>query len=135
MENLEKVFRLKKKYFILQHTCSSKESATLANRLIEGQVLNAQYAEESYQLKRDNSTFKKQIDEINQSLTIKQISSSNLPPITNNDELEMLHERINSLTAVRLAFEMIFIIPISLQRKIVDYKIHLIPKSLPYKKN
>lgn len=39
-----------------------KESETLANRLIEGQISNAQYAEESYQLKRENCALKKQIN-------------------------------------------------------------------------
>lgn len=115
MENLEKVFHSffeKKKSLILQRTssCSSKESATLANRLIEGQVLNAQYAEESYQLKRENSTYKKQIEEINQSLAMKptslEISSSNLLQTSNHNELEILHERIDCLAAVRISFEM-----------------------------
>ena len=87
-------------------SCSSKESATLANRLIEGQVLNAQYAEESYQLKRENCTLKKQIEEINQSMTIKKTSIEN-PSCSsaspNPNELELLHESINRLIAVRIS--------------------------------
>lgn len=81
----------------------SKESATLANRLIEGQVLNAQYAEESYQLKRENCTLKKQIEEINQSMTMKKTSIENPSDslqTSNPNELELLHQTINSLTDV-----------------------------------
>ncbi|CAF1058626.1 unnamed protein product [Didymodactylos carnosus] len=42
------------------------ESANLANRLIHGQVTNAQNAEELYQLKRENCNLKKQCDELKQ---------------------------------------------------------------------
>ena len=71
--------------------------------------MNAQYAEESYQLKRENSTLKKQIEEINQSLLMKQTSlepsSSHLLQTSNHNELEVLHERIDSLAAVCISFE------------------------------
>jgi cyclophilin family peptidyl-prolyl cis-trans isomerase len=81
-----------------------KESENLANRLIEGQVLNAQYAEESYQLKRENSTLKKQIEDINQlnNITIER-KNSNLSDFiitSNNNELEILNETVNRLSAV-----------------------------------
>ncbi len=87
-----------------------KESATLANRLIEGQVLNAQYAEESYQLKQENSTLKKQIEEINRwnvknnnnIIQTKNRNSSDFIVTSDNNELEILHETINRLSAVSL---------------------------------
>ncbi|CAF3841185.1 unnamed protein product [Rotaria magnacalcarata] len=82
-----------------------KESATLANRLIEGQVLNAQYAEESYQLKRENYTAKKQLDEILQQNNDKTTSSTkteNSSDFSNvsddQEELGNLRETINRLT-------------------------------------
>ncbi|CAF3543864.1 unnamed protein product [Adineta steineri] len=89
-----------------------KESATLANRLIEGQVLNAQYAEESYQLKRENCTLKKQIDEINclninnnhntyinnNTIETKNLNSSDFLVTSNNNELDVLRETVNRLT-------------------------------------
>jgi hypothetical protein len=85
-----------------------KESENLANRLIEGQVLNAQYAEESYQLKRENCTLKKQIEDknnpnIDQTTTI----NSNQNPTdfyVLYKELETLRETVNRLTAVCFAF-------------------------------
>ncbi|UJR14631.1 hypothetical protein I4U23_001625 [Adineta vaga] len=77
-----------------------KESATLANRLIEGQVLNAQSAEESYQLKRENCTLKKQLDEKNivNNNKITTATTSNSNAISNEKELEMLHETVEKLT-------------------------------------
>ncbi|CAF1505006.1 unnamed protein product [Rotaria sp. Silwood1] len=82
-----------------------KESATLANRLIEGQVLNAQYAEESYQLKRENYNFKKQLEEHNNqninNTTIKDNNqnSTNMTTISHdNEELETLYETVQKLT-------------------------------------
>ncbi|CAF3719685.1 unnamed protein product [Rotaria sp. Silwood1] len=82
-----------------------KESATLANRLIEGQVLNAQYAEESYQLKRENYNFKKQLEEHNNqninNTTIKDNNqnSTNITTISHdNEELETLYETVQKLT-------------------------------------
>jgi hypothetical protein len=81
-----------------------KESVTLANRLIEGQVLNAQYAEESYQLKRENCNLKKQIEEINNlnnnTTETKNNNSSDFLITSNNNELEVLHETVNRLSAV-----------------------------------
>jgi hypothetical protein len=76
--------------------------------LIEGQVLNAQYAEESYQLKRENSTLKKQIEDINQlnNITIER-KNSNLSDFiitSNNNELEILNETVNRLSAVCFFF-------------------------------
>jgi hypothetical protein len=88
-----------------------KESENLANRLIEGQVLNAQYAEESYQLKRENCTFKKQIEDknnpnIDQTISIN--SNQNPPDFyVLYKELETLHETVNKLTAVGLDFSSI----------------------------
>ena len=76
-----------------------QESETLANRLIEGQILNAQYAEESYQLKRENCTLKKQREDPERSPSIDQSSS---PPDFHNlyQELETLRETVNRLTLV-----------------------------------
>ncbi|CAF0893319.1 unnamed protein product [Rotaria sordida] len=88
-----------------------KESLTLANRLIEGQVLNAQYAEESYQLKRENCTLKKQIEEFYHSNNnnnnnnnhdsnnqTKNINSSDFLVKSNDNELEILQETIDRLS-------------------------------------
>ncbi|CAF0835245.1 unnamed protein product [Adineta steineri] len=81
-----------------------KESATLANRLIEGQVSNAQYAEESYQLKRENCTLKKQVDEkisqnSNKIIPQNNIQNSSDSTVTSNDEeLEALRGTIDKLT-------------------------------------
>lgn len=95
------IFFCNKKSFVL------KESATLANRLIEGQVLNAQYAEESYQLKRENYTFKKQLEELNNKnieITQAKANEQNSIDITlvskDKEELEKLRETINKLTSV-----------------------------------
>ncbi|CAF1539373.1 unnamed protein product [Adineta ricciae] len=73
-----------------------KESATLANRLIEGQVSNAQYAEESYQLKRENCTLKKQLDEKLKNATFSS-SGHNSVQLTSPTELEMLRETVEKL--------------------------------------
>jgi len=70
--------------------------------------LNAQYAEESYQLKRENCTLKKQIEDknnpnIDQTTTI----NSNQSPsdfYVLYKELETLRETVNRLTAVGFAF-------------------------------
>ncbi len=84
--------------------CFEKESETLANRLIEGQVLNAQYAEESYQLKRENCTLKKQIEDKNNPNSdqiITQNSNQNPPDLKALcSELETLRETVNRLTIV-----------------------------------
>jgi hypothetical protein len=79
-----------------------QESETLANRLIEGQILNAQYAEESYQLKRENRSLKRQLGDkdnpdIDQSVTSSD-DNQNFHMIY--DELETLRETVNRLTAV-----------------------------------
>jgi septal ring factor EnvC (AmiA/AmiB activator) len=66
--------------------------------------LNAQYAEESYQLKRENCTLKKQIEEINllnnNTNSTKNSNSSDFLVQPNNNELEVLHETVNRLSAV-----------------------------------
>lgn len=77
---------------------NSKESATLANRLIEGQVSNAQYAEESYQLKRENNSLRKQLEEF---LT----KSSGEIIQSNENELKMLRESVEKLNEVRFLIE------------------------------
>ncbi|CAF3962560.1 unnamed protein product [Rotaria magnacalcarata] len=90
-----------------------KESVTLANRLIEGQVLNAQCAEESYLLKLENSTLKKQIEELNHLNTdtnnnnhsnnnyaqTKTRDSSDFVVESDDNELEILQETVNRLSA------------------------------------
>ena len=75
--------------------------------MIEGQVLNAQYAEESYQLKRENNTLKKQIEEMNQlnnnnNITVqrKNSQSSDFLVTSHNNELDVLHETVDRLDAV-----------------------------------
>ncbi len=71
--------------------------------------MNAQYAEESYQLKRENCTLKKQIEnkdnlDIDQSVTSSDDNqnSSNFHVIY--EELEALRETVNQLTIVRFLF-------------------------------
>lgn len=75
--------------------------------MIEGQVLNAQSAEELYQLKRDNITLRRQIDE----LTSRQLEQSNQATpaqshsspeliVSNEEELENLRQTIHRLTTV-----------------------------------
>ena len=83
-----------------------KESETLANRLIEGQVSNAQYAEESYQLKRENCTLKKQI-EGKENPNIDQILIPNGQQTSQDftalyEELEILRESVNKLSEVKI---------------------------------
>jgi len=68
-----------------------KESATLANRLIEGQVLNAQYAEESYQIKRENTSLKKQLEEQ------RTIETSDFIISPNENETDVLRETVQRL--------------------------------------
>ena len=87
-----------------------QESATLANRLIEGQIMNAQHAEESYQLKRENCSLKHQIDEtaslstqppVTSSSSSNPRSSSDFLVTTNdNNEVEILRETVNRLSTV-----------------------------------
>jgi hypothetical protein len=85
---------------------SEKESATLANRLIEGQVLNAQYAEESYQLKRENATLKKQLGQMNNQTIIENnhTNPSDFNLVSNNEELESLRETVERLSDVSFYF-------------------------------
>jgi polyhydroxyalkanoate synthesis regulator phasin len=70
--------------------------------------LNAQYAEESYQLKRENCTLKKQIEEknnpnIGQNITQNHNqNSSDVNAIY--EELETLRETVNRLRAVSLFY-------------------------------
>ena len=74
--------------------------------MIEGQVLNAQYAEESYQLKRENCNLKKQIEEINylnNKNDIIQTQNGNSADFSENsddNELEVLNETVDRLSAV-----------------------------------
>lgn len=79
--------------------------------MIEGQVLNAQYAEESYLLKRENCTLKKQIEDLstsninnhNENETQTQNKrSSDFIVEPNNKELEILQETVNRLSAVSI---------------------------------
>ena len=87
---------------------SLKESATLANRLIEGQVLNAQYAEESYQLKRENNTLKKQIEEQTN------VETSDFLISSNENEFDVLRETVQRLlNVIRLVFGQLSLISIS----------------------
>ena len=85
-----------------------KQSETLANRLIEGQVLNAQYAEESYQLKRENNSLKKQLEDLDCLLKNTQIGTDQTENIhtsdfivtSNHNEVEVLRETVNRLSTV-----------------------------------
>lgn len=84
----------------------SKESATLANRLIEGQVLNAQYAEDAYHLKHENFNLKKELEEIHlknlENIKENTDQDSSISLILSNDteELETLREAVHKLTLV-----------------------------------
>ncbi|CAF0762374.1 unnamed protein product, partial [Didymodactylos carnosus] len=72
-----------------------KESANLADRLIQGQVTNAQSAEELYQLKRDNCNLKKQYEEIKQNPIISHSQSFPLsisPTNSSNDLIRPLNQ-------------------------------------------
>ncbi len=66
--------------------------------------MNAQYAEESYQLKRENCSLKKQIEEINHlnnsTNQTKNSNSSDFLIASNNNELEVLNETVNRLSEV-----------------------------------
>ena len=110
-----------------------KESATLANRLIEGQVLNAQSAEETFQLKRDIATLKKQIDELMQ----KRSSNEKEKLLCNQTELENLRETVDRLASVRCVslFVVVGIFLFVSERKIVRCNWLLKRKSLLCKKN
>jgi hypothetical protein len=83
-----------------------KESATLANRLIEGQVMNAQYAEEIYQLKREYSALKRQFEDKNSPNVDKTIIQNNHHNLSNSiftpqdEELEVLQQTVDRLAAV-----------------------------------
>ncbi len=74
--------------------------------MIEGQVLNAQYAEESYQLKRENCNLKKQIEEINYLNNNNDIiqtqngNSADYSETSDDNELEVLNETVDRLSAV-----------------------------------
>ncbi|CAF0773595.1 unnamed protein product [Brachionus calyciflorus] len=76
-----------------------KESAHLADRLIKGQVVNAQQEESIYVLKNENQKLKDKIKEMeieyetSNELRRKQQNEQNL----NNNEKEMLHEKVNML--------------------------------------
>ena len=70
-----------------------KESANLADRLIKGQVINAQNAESIYILKNENQKLKDKIEELMQQTQIKQTND-----LTN--EKELLHEKVNMLLEV-----------------------------------
>ncbi len=67
--------------------------------------MNAQYAEESYQLKRENSTLKRQLEEKenpNIDQTLKTINNKHNTSDLNAvyEELEMLREIVNRLSDV-----------------------------------
>lgn len=64
--------------------------------MIEGQVLNAQYAEESYQLKRENNNLKKQLEEQ------KSIQSSDFLVDSNENEVDVLRETVQRLLNVTI---------------------------------
>lgn len=67
----------------------------MANRLIEGQVLNAQYAEESYQIKRENFNLKKEFSKRNS------VETSDFLVRPEENELENLREAVERLNLVR----------------------------------
>lgn len=79
-----------------------KESAQLAERLIKGQVVNAQNAESIYVLKNDNQKLKDRINELqlecaqSNELRRKQMSEQSV----NSNEREALNERVTMLTEV-----------------------------------
>jgi hypothetical protein len=90
-------------------------------------VSNAQWAEESYQLKRDNATLRKQIEELNHQR--RELTShhhrddghtSDDVLVSNQEELEDLRQSINRLTAVgyRIIRQTLFRI---LSRSSVDF--------------
>jgi hypothetical protein len=98
--------------------------------------LNAQYAEESYQLKRENCNLKKQIEQINyltnnnDIIQTKNGNSSGVLETSNDDELEVLLETVDRLSAVSLlsySYDYITLFFLS-KRKIVVYNQHLILK-------
>ena len=69
--------------------------------------MNAQYAEESYQLKRENFTLKKQVEDkdnqsINQTITENHNDENSLDFNAIYEELETLRETVNRLTTVGL---------------------------------
>jgi hypothetical protein len=74
----------------------------LAERLIKGQVVNAQNAESIYVLKNDNQKLKDRINELqlecaqSNELRRKQMSEQSV----NSNEREALNERVTMLTEV-----------------------------------
>ncbi|RMZ95686.1 ecotropic viral integration site 5 -like protein [Brachionus plicatilis] len=76
-----------------------KESAQLADRLIKGQVINAQQLESIDVLKNENQKLKDKIKEMeieyanSNELRKKELNEKNV----NNNEKEMLHEKVNML--------------------------------------
>jgi len=66
--------------------------------------LNAQYAEESYQLKRENCTLKKQIEEKNNPNSGQNITQNSSDVNVIYEELETLRETVNRLGAVSLFY-------------------------------
>ena len=101
--------------------------------------MNAQYAEESYQLKRENCSLKRQIDnrdntDIDQSVTSSDDNQN--PPSFHiiYEELETLRETVNRLTIVSLFLLSKIISDIYIGRKIVVFNRRHKMKSLVYKK-
>ena len=78
--------------------------------------MNAQYAEEFDQLKRENTALKRQIKEIRHTninnsdscIQTNNINSSDSIVKSNNNELEILHETVDRLSAVSLLNSPIF---------------------------
>jgi hypothetical protein len=66
--------------------------------------LNAQYAEESYQLKRENCTLKKQIEEKNNPNITQNHNQNSSDVNAIYEELETLRETVNRLRTVSLFY-------------------------------
>jgi hypothetical protein len=81
-----------------------KESANLAERLIKGQVVNAQTAESIYILKNENQKLKDKIVEIQREYeTNMEQNRRRLTEHDNtNNEKEILSEKVNLLLQVNL---------------------------------
>ena len=69
----------------------------MADRLIKGQVINAQNAESIYILKNENQKLKDKIEEL-----VQQQSQNKEQSNDNTNEKELLHEKVNMLLEVSL---------------------------------
>jgi chlorite dismutase len=103
--------------------------------------LNAQCAEESYQLKRENCTLRKQLENRNHSNIDQAVqqnntqNSSDVVLVSNDKELEILRDTVERLTGVGV---FMFSLPIHSRisyRKIVVYNAVHRMKLPVYKKN